>query len=190
MKIASFCISFYKIKKYSTMVSFSELNLHSRSRQPSDLYLQLYFLEEFKVCIRISSNWSKNIQKKIFTLTFCRQKRKKNTHYILYQVTNIFCYWNMNEQFMKNTKKKYHKFHNRVIQRNLCILCKLIINAFKFIWKKHSMKSLNFIFVEKIKINQQCPLCSTSLADVKKKRKTTKYPKVPKQLWILSEYSI
>lgn len=42
------------------------------------------------------------------------------------------------------------------------------------------MKSLNFIFVEKIKINQQCPLCSTSLADVKKKRKTTKYPKVPK----------
>lgn len=56
--------------------------------------------------------------------------------------------------------------------------------------KKHSMKSLNFIFVEKIKINQQCPLCSTSLADVKKKRKTTKYPKVPKQLWILSEYSI
>lgn len=40
------------------------------------------------------------------------------------------------------------------------------------------MKSLNFIFVEKI--NQQCPLSSTSLADVKKKRKTTKYPKVPK----------
>lgn len=44
--------------------------------------------------------------------------------------------------------------------------------------KKNSMKSLNFIFVEKI--NQQCPLSSTSLADVKKKRKTTKYPKVPK----------
>lgn len=53
--------------------------------------------------------------------------------------------------------------------------------------KKNSMKSLNFIFVEKIKINQQCPLCSTSLVDVKKKRKTTKYPK---ELWILSEYSI
>lgn len=126
MKIASFCISFYKIKKYSTMVSFSELNLHSRLRQPSDLYLQLYFLEEFKVCIRISSNWSKNIQKKFFTLTFCRQKRKKNTHYILYQVTNIFCYWNMNEQFMKNTKKSITNFttvwYN--VQLNLCILGK------------------------------------------------------------------
>lgn len=42
--------------------------------------------------------------------------------------------------------------------------------------KKKFNESLNFIFVEKIKINQQCPLCSTSLADVKKKRKT----KVPK----------
>lgn len=37
--------------------------------------------------------------------------------------------------------------------------------------KKHAMKSLNLIFVEKIKINQQCPLCSTSLADVKKEKK-------------------
>lgn len=157
MKIASFCISFYKIKKYSTMVSFSELNLHSRSRQPSDLYLQLYFLEEFKVCIRISSNWAKNTQKNFFTLTFCRQKRKKNTHYILYQVTNIFCYWNMNEQFMKNTKKKYHKFHNRVIQRNLCILCKLIINAFKFIWKKTFNEIIKLYFCRKNKNKSTMP---------------------------------
>lgn len=132
MKIASFCISFYKIKKYSTMVSFSELNLHSRSRQPSDLYLQLYFLEEFKVCIRISSNWAKNIQKKIFTLTFCRQKRKKKI-YIFFIKSQIFSVIEIWMIIHEKYKKKYHKFHNRVIQRNLCILCKLIINAFKFI---------------------------------------------------------
>lgn len=55
--------------------------------------------------------------------------------------------------------------------------------------KKISMKSLNFIFVEKIKINQQCPLCSTSLADIWKKQQLNTQ-KCPKQLWILSEYSI
>lgn len=155
MKIASFCISFYKIKKYSTMVSFSELNLHSRSRQPSDLYLQLYFLEEFKVCIRISSNWAKNIQKKIFTLTFCRQIGKK----ILYSLSShkyflLLKYeWTIHEKY----KKKYHKFHNRVIQRNLCILCKLIINAFKFIWKKTCNEIIKPYFCRKNKNKTTMP---------------------------------
>lgn len=122
MKIASFCISFYKIKKYSTMVSFSELNLHSRSRQPSDLYLQLYFLEEFKVCIRISSNWAKNIQKKFFTLTFCRQKQKK-IHTIFFIKSQIF---SVIEKWMNNSWKIQNKSitnFTTVWYNEICVYC-------------------------------------------------------------------
>lgn len=99
-KLPPFAFHFIKLKSIAPW--FSELNLHSRLRQPSDLYLQLYFLEEFKVCIRISSNWAKNIQKKFFTLTFCRQKQKKYTLYSLssHKYFLLLKYeWTINEKY-------------------------------------------------------------------------------------------
>lgn len=124
--------------------------------------------------------WAKDIGITFFTKTFCR-RNKKNTLYILLSSHEHFQLlineWTIHEKIQK---KKYHKSHNRVIQRNLCISCKLIINAFKFIYQKKFNEITKLYFCRKNKNKSTMPFVfNIPCWHVNKKNPQLNTPKSP-----------